>query len=78
MLPYFRSADQGIEYISNVSRLASKNALAEFLSQKHESIMKQFVAEVGAVEHEFMVSAADWDLKGDIIFATSLGKNFYG
>lgn len=51
----FRSADQGIEYLGLVAKYAQQNKLAEYLSTKHESIMKQFVSEVGAVEHEFMV-----------------------
>lgn len=52
---FIRSADQGIEYLGLVAKHAQQNKLAEYLSTKHESIMKQFVSEVGAVEHEFMV-----------------------
>lgn len=52
---FYRSADQGIEYLGLVAKFAQQNKLAEYLSTKHESIMKQFVSEVGAVEHEFMV-----------------------
>uniref|UniRef100_A0A336KIK9 CSON011062 protein n=1 Tax=Culicoides sonorensis TaxID=179676 RepID=A0A336KIK9_CULSO len=55
-IQHFRSADQGIEFLGFISKFANKNKLAQYLSTKHESIMKQFVSEVGTVEHEFMKS----------------------
>uniref|UniRef100_A0A182QX06 Dynein heavy chain tail domain-containing protein n=1 Tax=Anopheles farauti TaxID=69004 RepID=A0A182QX06_9DIPT len=52
-IPSLRSAELGLELIKNLDRIETRPALAKHLSSKYENIMKQFLAEVGMVEHEF-------------------------
>uniref|UniRef100_A0A182NRZ8 AAA+ ATPase domain-containing protein n=1 Tax=Anopheles dirus TaxID=7168 RepID=A0A182NRZ8_9DIPT len=52
-IPSLRSAELGLELIKNLDRTETRPALAKHLSSKYENIMKQFLAEVGMVEHEF-------------------------
>ncbi|XP_058811885.1 dynein axonemal heavy chain 10 isoform X1 [Topomyia yanbarensis] len=49
-----RSADLGLQLIKNLNRMETRQTLANHLSSKYENIMKQFLAEVGMVEHEFL------------------------
>uniref|UniRef100_A0A6E8V0M9 Dynein heavy chain 10, axonemal n=1 Tax=Anopheles coluzzii TaxID=1518534 RepID=A0A6E8V0M9_ANOCL len=53
-IPSLRSAELGLELIKNLDRIETRPALAKHLSSKYENIMKQFLAEVGMVEHEFL------------------------
>lgn len=50
-----RSANLGLELIKNLDQMETRPSLACHLSSKYENIMKQFLAEVGMVEHEFLV-----------------------
>ncbi|XP_052562272.1 dynein axonemal heavy chain 10 isoform X4 [Culex pipiens pallens] len=49
-----RSANLGLELIKNLDQMETRPSLACHLSSKYENIMKQFLAEVGMVEHEFL------------------------
>ncbi|XP_062558011.1 dynein axonemal heavy chain 10 isoform X2 [Armigeres subalbatus] len=49
-----RSANLGLELIKSLDKMETRPSLAHHLSSKYENIMKQFLAEVGMVEHEFM------------------------
>jgi dynein heavy chain, axonemal len=49
-----RSAVSGLDLIQNIGDYHTRPALAEHLAHKHESVMKKFVEEVVAIEHEFM------------------------
>ncbi|XP_058060896.1 dynein axonemal heavy chain 10 [Anopheles bellator] len=53
-IPTLRSAELGLELLKNLDRIETRPALAKHLSSKYENIMKQFLAEVGMVEHEFL------------------------
>ncbi|XP_050088792.1 dynein axonemal heavy chain 10 [Anopheles aquasalis] len=53
-IPSLRSAELGLELIKNLDRIETRPALAQHLSSKYQNIMKQFLAEVGMVEHEFL------------------------
>ncbi|XP_055618804.1 dynein axonemal heavy chain 10 isoform X2 [Toxorhynchites rutilus septentrionalis] len=48
-----RSANLGLELIKNLDKMETRPALANHLSSKYETIMKQLLAEVEAVGHEF-------------------------
>ncbi|XP_053669700.1 dynein axonemal heavy chain 10 [Anopheles nili] len=58
-IPSLRSAELGLELIKNLDRIETRPALAKHLSSKYENIMKQFLAEVGMVEHEFLMHKND-------------------
>ncbi|XP_055533348.1 dynein axonemal heavy chain 10 [Wyeomyia smithii] len=49
-----RSANLGLQLIKNLGQMETRPALANHLSSKYENITKQFLAEVGMVEHEFL------------------------
>lgn len=49
-----RSAESGLELIKDVKTMDTRTSVVNHLSKKHESVMRQFVTEVGVVEHEFL------------------------
>lgn len=50
----YRSAEQGLTLIKDMSAMNTRPALVEHMSHKHEYIMKRFISEIGVVEHEFL------------------------
>lgn len=53
-----KSAEQGLELVSYLNTIETREKLLKHLLSKKESIMRKFVTEVGIVEHEFLVSDA--------------------
>lgn len=53
----YRSAEQGLTLINDLNNMKTRKSLAEHMSTKHELILKKFIAEIGIVEHEFLVSS---------------------
>lgn len=51
-----RSSDLGLSLIRDVKQLDTRKALTEFISTKHENLLRFFVTEINAVECEYMVS----------------------
>ncbi|KAG5670791.1 hypothetical protein PVAND_001030 [Polypedilum vanderplanki] len=49
-----KSAEQGLELISYMGEVETREKLLNHLMSKRESVMKKFVTEVGIVEHEFL------------------------
>ncbi|XP_058981464.1 dynein axonemal heavy chain 10-like [Musca domestica] len=49
-----RSSDLGLELIRDVKLLDTRKALTDFLSTKHENLLRFFVTEINTVECEFM------------------------
>lgn len=50
----YRSAESGLELIKDVSTMNTRPSIVKHLKTKHESVMRQFVQEVGVVELEFL------------------------
>ncbi|KAI8122976.1 axonemal, Dynein heavy chain 10 [Lucilia cuprina] len=49
-----RSSELGLSLIRDVKHLDTRQALTEFISTKHENILRFFVTEINAVEYEYM------------------------
>uniref|UniRef100_A0A1I8PAD1 Dynein-1, subspecies f n=1 Tax=Stomoxys calcitrans TaxID=35570 RepID=A0A1I8PAD1_STOCA len=49
-----RSSDLGLELIRDVKNLDTRQALTEFISTKHENLLRFFVTEINTVECEYM------------------------
>lgn len=58
-----KSAEQGLELVSYLNTIETREKLLKHLLSKKESIMRKFVTEVGIVEHEFLVSDAVRDVE---------------
>lgn len=50
-----RSAEQGLSLIRDTQASDTRKAFIEHMSTKHESVMRQFISELGIVEYEFLV-----------------------
>ncbi|XP_037827971.1 dynein heavy chain 10, axonemal-like, partial [Lucilia sericata] len=49
-----RSSELGLSLIRDVKHLDTRQALTEFISTKHENLLRFFVTEINAVEYEYM------------------------
>lgn len=50
-----RSAEQGLSLIRDTQASDTRKAFIDHMSTKHESVMRQFISELGIVEYEFLV-----------------------
>lgn len=51
-----RSSDLGLELIKEVSEMDTRENLKEFISDKHDAILKHFIHKIDVIKNEFMVS----------------------
>lgn len=51
-----RSSELGLALIKDVRQLDTRPVLTEFISTKHENLLRFFISEINAVEYEYMVS----------------------
>lgn len=64
-----KSAEQGLDLVGYLNTIETREKLLKHLLSKKESIMRKFVAEVGIVEHEFLVS---WPLALNVCGSSKL------
>lgn len=50
-----RSAEEGLTLIKEIGSMNTRPCFVDYLNANHESVMRQFISEVGVVEHEFLV-----------------------
>lgn len=51
-----RSSDLGLALIRDINDIDTRPALSEFISTKHENVLRFFVTEINSVEYEYVVS----------------------
>lgn len=55
-LTMLRSSELGLQLIRDINTIDTRDVFVEFISMKHENLLRFFVSEINAVEHEFIVS----------------------
>lgn len=54
-LTMLRSSDLGLDLIRDIKTIDTRDDFVEFLSSKHENLLRFFVSEINVVEYEYLV-----------------------